>query len=387
MPVLKWVLPRFLVFSLFWLTAVEVCAQDARPADKWWLEGRMHYGFIIPHHENMIHLTAQHLTMVEADLIQAANGRKFWEVQHHYPLKGITLLYSDLGGAPGLGKAVACMPYLNFNLTRGQRLNLYFRFGAGLGYLTRRFDRLDNYKNIAIGSHWNAAIQLMYELRWHVARRFDVSAGFSLLHFSNGAMRVPNLGINIATLNLGLALKLNAQEAVRKTPVDFENLSTTGSLTQRGWPQYDRRWQFSVYAFTGFSELYASGGPKFMAYTLSGVALKPVGKKGKRLVGPGIDLQYDEANIESMIRLGTPMQSNFMALRPGINVTHKLQFSHLSLMTQLGVYLYTAYKTDGYLYDRIALEYCFKKHYNLRLGIKTHMFTADMIEYGLGYTF
>lgn len=380
---------RSVLFLCLLLTMAtgRLAAQTDRFSDRLWLEGRWHYGFIIPHHENMIHLTAQHLSMFQADVLQASNGRKFWEVQHHYPLKGISLLYSDLGGAPCLGKAIACMPYLNFNLTRGERINLFFRFGAGLGYLTRRFDRLENYKNIAIGSHWNAAIQMMYELRWRVFRRMELSAGLSLLHFSNGAMSVPNLGLNLATLNLGLAWKFNGGEVEKRTIADYESLSVTGRLTERGWPKYPRKWQFTVSALTGFSELYAAGGPKFMSYLLAAQALKPVGKKGKRFVGPGLDIQYDEANIESLIRLGTPLKSKAGALRPGVNITHKLQFSHLSLITQIGCYLYTAYKVDGYLYDRIALEYCFKKHYNLRLGIKTHLFTADLIEYGLGYTF
>lgn len=337
------------------------------------LEGKVHYGFIIPHHENMLHLTSQHLTMFEADVVQATNGDRYWEQQHHYPLKGISILYSDLGGAPHLGKVVACLPYIDFNLTRRHRINLYFRFGAGIGYLTRKFDRIDNYKNIAIGSHFNAALQMMYEMRWRVTQRLSINAGVSLTHFSNGAIKTPNLGINLATISAGAAYKITADAVPMQQFIISEVLN--------------RKWEFSVMGMIGFSELYAAYGPKFMAYMVSATALKPVGKRGKRLIGAGLDIFYDEANIEALIRLGTPVEKDVMVLRPGLNFTHKFTFSHLSILMQVGGYLYTRYKGDGYLYDRIALQYRFNKHYNVHLGLKTHLFTADMVEYGIGYTF
>jgi hypothetical protein len=54
---------------------------------------------------------------------------------------------------------------------------------------------------------------------------------------------------------------------------------------------------------------------------------------------------------------------------------------------QLGVYMYTRIKKEGYIYDRLALQYCLKNHYIIHLGLKTHLFYADMIEYGFGYRF
>jgi hypothetical protein len=39
------------------------------------------------------------------------------------------------------------------------------------------------------------------------------------------------------------------------------------------------------------------------------------------------------------------------------------------------------------VFDRLALQYRFGKHYLVHLGLKTHFFTADMIEYGIGYKF
>jgi hypothetical protein len=361
-----------LIFLIFGFVAVQsLTAQDVPFKSKLWMEGKVHYGFVIPHHDYMVHLTSQHLTMFELDLVQATNGKKLWEQLHHYPLKGISLLYSDLGGSDYLGKAIAIIPYINFNLTRGNKVNLFFRFGCGVGYLTKRFDRLENYKNTAIGSHFNAAIQMMYEMRWHATNRLEITAGIGLTHFSNGAIKTPNLGINIATLSAGLAYKMdkNIPERIEQNRPELNK----------------KKWEFNVIGIFGISELYAAYGPKYPAIVLSAFFLKPLSLKRK--MGIGIDIFYDEANIESLARLNDPVKHKYEVIRPGISCIHKIEFSHLSLIMQLGVYAYTRYKIDGYIFDRLALQYCFGKHYLIHLGLKTHLFTADMIEYGIGYKF
>ncbi len=360
-----------LLLSLLYISSA--LAQTTPFKHKLWVEAKLHYGFVIPHHENMVNLAAQHFCMMEADLIQTSNGDKLWEQQHYYPIKGISLLYTDLGGSTYLGKAFAVIPYLDFNLTRKKKLNLFFRFGAGLGYLSKHYTRTGNYKNIAIGSHFNAAIQLMYELRWRATPRLDITAGIGLTHFSNGALKIPNLGINIGSVSAGCAYKIDAVQAPLVHSLKAEAFS--------------RKWEFRVFALFGCSELYAAYGPKFPAYILSGTFLKPIGKMNKRRIGAGFDLFYDEATIESLDRIGQPVKNAVEVLRPGINFTHQFNFSRLSFVLQFGVYPYTKYKGDGYLYDRLALHYRIGKHYLIQLGIKTHLFRADMIEYGIGYKF
>ncbi len=64
---------------------------------------------------------------------------------YNYPFIGLACWYSGLGGTKPLGSAIAVFPYINFPLLRTENFNLYFRTGAGLGYLTRKYDRYDNY--------------------------------------------------------------------------------------------------------------------------------------------------------------------------------------------------------------------------------------------------
>jgi hypothetical protein len=361
----------FIFIILFYYCPLGTRGQSVPFKSKLWIESKVHYGFVMPHHGSMIHLTPQHFTMFELDVLQATDGSQLWEQLHKYPLTGISLLYTDLGGAKYLGKAVGIFPYLDFQLTKGKRINLFFRFGTGLGYLTKPFNRFENYKNIAMGSHFNALIHLMYELRWKPVPRLDITTGISLTHFSNGAIKTPNLGINVPAVNLGIAWKMDKvqPERIRQELPSFNK----------------RKWEFNVIGMFGISELYAAGGPKYTAYIVSASFLKPLSMKRK--IGIGVDIFYDNAVVESLHRVKVEVGNKLEVIRPGLSFTYKLEFSKLAIVMQAGAYVYSKYKGDGYIYDRFALQYRFGDHILIHLAMKTHLFRADMIEYGIGYKF
>ena len=318
----------------------------------------------------MQHLSDSHFPGFEVCIASQTNGKQSWEQLYKYPQKGIGIFYSTLGGSKVLGNVGAVYPYLNFNLTKGKRVNLYFRFACGLGYLTKRFNAENNYKNIAIGSHVNAFLQVMYEMRWSVTSRFTLSAGIGMSHLSNGAFKTPNLGINIPLLNIGISYR-------------FYN--PTINYVKRELPQCNKRWQYTIMGNFGLSEMYPANGQKYTAYALSGYFMKPLGFKRK--IGIGLDLFYDNAVIESLERNDVVVKNKLQAIKPGLSFVYEMNFSHLSLIAQIGSYLYAKDQSDGYIFDRVALRYTIKNHYCFQLGLKTHLSTADMVEVGFGYRF
>ena len=329
-----------------------------------------YYGFVVAHHKSMQHLTNSHFPGFEVCIASQTNGKQLWEYLYRFPQKGIGVFYSPLGGSKMLGNVVAVYPYLNFNLTHGRKINLYFRFACGLGYLTKRFDAATNYKNIAIGSHVNAFLQIMYEMRWSFSKRLMLMAGIEMSHLSNGAFKTPNLGINIPTVNVGLSYKLH------KEPVE---------IIMNEIPAYNKRWQYTVMGHFGVSELYPANGKKYTAYILTGYFMKPLGLKRK--IGAAVDVFYDNAIAEVMRRNDIIIGNKFETIKAGVSFVYEMNFSHLSFVAQIGGYLIAKDKSDGYVFDRVALNYTFKKHYVVQLGLKTHLTTADMVEVGFGYKF
>jgi hypothetical protein len=297
-----------------------------------------------------------------------ATGENKYDQLYRYPGKGISMMYSDLGGSHHLGKMVCVFPWLNYPLAQSKRLAFNFRFGLGLAYISKPFNRTENYKNIAIGSHINAMAQLLFELKWKATPRLSLAAGLSLTHLSNGAFKTPNLGLNMPTISAGVAYKINKIEPV---------------LLKTELPKLSRKWEIDINVWGGASELYGAGGDRYPAFGIMTTFNKPVSMKRK--LSAGFDIYYDKALCELLRREGITAKLPFESMRAGITFGHILTFSRLSFIIQVGAYVYQKEKSDGWVYDRMMLQYLINRHLFVNLTLKTHFAKADLIEWGLGY--
>ena len=245
---------------------------------------KVHYGFVMSHHKSMGHLTTSHFPAFEIDFNKQTYGKKLWQQLYNYPVIGIGYWHSDLGNSTILGNVHAIFPYINFVLKKQSNFTMNFRFGLGFGWLNERFDRFENYKNIAISSHLNGCMNLNYKLEWEFNRMF-FSTGIGLMHLSNCAYKIPNLGINIGTVNLGVSYKIdNSKRKLIKNDLDTVKKSS----------------DFYIIVSYGIKEIYPPCGKKYSEYDISLNYSKILSHKNKILAG--IDLFYDESNIEILKR-------------------------------------------------------------------------------------
>ena len=194
-----------LVF-LFVLINCDLISQPAKPATTHNLtaEIKLQYGLLMSHHLEL-DIFRSHFPAFEISLQKVTYGKYRWEAEYNYPLIGVSLWYSGLGGFPEIGSAIAVYPTINFPLFGDKKQSLNFKLGIGLGYLTNRFDRLKNYQNFAIGSHLNIAASLFFEYRNRISKMLTFTTGLGLTHFSNGTMKTPNYGLNILTASIGIS--------------------------------------------------------------------------------------------------------------------------------------------------------------------------------------
>jgi Lipid A 3-O-deacylase (PagL) len=82
----------------------------------------------------------------------------------------------------------------------------FFIPGFGIVYDTKTF--YDDFRNIFIGSHLNYAIRLESQYHFHLKTNSILIAGLKYMHYSNGAIILPNRGINSISVKLGYAFKL-----------------------------------------------------------------------------------------------------------------------------------------------------------------------------------
>ncbi len=338
------------------------------------VEAKAGYGFLIPHRLEM-EIFNSHFPSFEISISQKTFGAKRWEYMYGYPIVGIAYWYSNLGTSPYLGDAHAVFPYISFPLTPNKSTRLYFRTGVGLGYLTKRFERLENYKNTAIGSHLNAAVSLSLELRIRLATRLTLSGSIALTHFSNGSMKTPNYGINIPSIYTGLAYNMSKP-----------NPYSRSKLLPELYPyEFDGKKWFQVQfgAGLGYKNMDAEVGGSYMVYALYANVLKQISFKSR--LGIGFDVSYDGTDKKMMEINGDQVESFWPVVKTGGNIAWELMISKVSLVFNIGGYFSGAYKTEGGIYEKFAIWYYFNDNVFTSLTLKAHYARADYITLGVGY--
>lgn len=322
-------------------------------------------GFIIAHRPALVPLQEGHVKGFDVSIAVKRDGDKQWERDFLFPETGINISCFDLG-TDRLGTGIALYPYLDFPLSKTGSVHL--RYGMGIGYIEKIFDRDVNYKNAAIGSHWNGVIHL--DLHYEKAVKNDLVFLFAtgLTHFSNGAFQMPNLGINIPHLNLGIKKSFGTM-----TPV-------APSTTEKA----ERKPYTAIMLSGGAKKVYPPYGKQYYVGNLTAARSWPLAKKS--FAGLGADLFFDNSISGRLRDLKNEPTVAADDYRAGLYGTYELRVGALGLMFNMGYYLVNQYKDDGNAYHRIGLRYFYKK---LLIGVnlKTHYARADHFDFGCGFQF
>ncbi len=326
------------------------------------------YGFLAPHGNDMLHLYNGHFPLYSLSVSGKTTGSNEWHRIYNFPEIGIDFLYTDLSYPEVLGQAYALMPHIKFSIWERNSFNLSLKNCLGLGYLTKKYDRTENYKNTAIGTHLNLALNIVLESEITIKDNYIVSAGIGMTHFSNGRTAVPNKGINIPALKLGFAYS-----KPRNLP------STDEVLHQK------RNTELIMVASGGFSADYPTGGPISPRAGLSTLISLPV-SKGLRL-GAGHDFfyYYNKEHLLSHLTGDYQEQQHF---NHGAFFAFQMDFGRTSFLIHKGVYVYDKHDFQrSFFYHRAGFRHKVYRNIILNLTLKTHYFKAQFIEMGIGYNF
>lgn len=361
-------IPEKLLFIAF--AAVPLCSSAQKTNNDFILTPAAHIGFVIAHHGSIQYLVNGHTFATELNFAIPTHGEKKWERIYHYPEIGFTFVYLNLANPKELGNGYSLYPFINFNLTHGQRFRLKFRIAQSLGYLSKKFDRLENHKNTTIGSHFNGFVNLRLNATIQLSSNLRLETGIGLTHFSNGAMDLPNQGINIPTFSLGLGYHFHTQN-IKLTPDTF-------SIPKN-------RTRFIVYANAGLCSIDPPGSRKYPAYVTSFNIERMHGNKNRW--NGGIEFAYNASNVayynsDTIIKLDSDLQN----LQMGIKGGYALGVGKLIIPIEMGIYLYSK-NPIGHYFHRIGLRYQLNEHWIACLTLRTHWANAEFFEWGVGYCF
>ena len=355
---------KYWLLFLFLTLFITGFSQEASPAFS--IKETFHLGSILPHRPEVNEIIEGHSYAYELSFYKSTIGKKAWQQLYNYPKIGISALAINLGNEKELGMGYGIFPFIEIPLNQ-RKINWRMKLGYGLGYIEKPFDRETNYKNIAIGSHFNALIHA--NMLWSVklGDALNISSGISIIHYSNASYSRPNLGINIVSLNAGISYNFGAKNELIINELD----------------QTPHQWNKEMMVGFGIKEIPPVEGPKYFVSSYSFNLIKTRAEKSS--YGVGADLFYNTSLTDLILAEdANARQSSLDNFRLGIVGIYSFNFGKVSLLVEMGGYVFSKYKKNGPVYHRVTSRYKISDKLFINIGLKTHYVVADFFEAGIG---
>ena len=338
------------------------------------------FGQVIKHDEKFTLPLPPISTALDIAVLKQTVGTQDWEQRRHYPIWGVGATWTHYGIDSVYGQAFGVYPFLQCYIIRGKRLEWTLRAGLGIAYATRHYERAPVWDtiNVAIGSHINNLSRFCTDIRYRIDEHWSMQAGLDFEHMSNGAIKQPNLGINMWGGHVGVRYWPAGDRPQR---IDQERLKLRNRIL--------------VQARLGiaFNEMGNTDGPMYHTFLGSLYASKRYRSRNK--VFAGLDYSYHQ-RIYAFLRNNEILSGEEAAhsWRSAVFAGHEWLFGHMGVLVQMGVYIKDAelkqdpyYEKLGYNYYIIRTEHGPLKELCASVLLKTHKSIAELVEFGVGVGF
>ncbi len=314
------------------------------------------------------------------------DGRKYWQQIYGYPVWGIGLykafFFNDYDE---LGNPAAAYMFIDLPLKRWKKWSLDYEMGFGVAFNWNRHDLRENNYYYPIGSYGTVFIDGSLIAKFALGKNFYLSGGITSTHFSNGAIRLPNLGVNMVGVRVELQYVFKERPEFVKTEI----------------PKYAKEWEWIALLApsmrqVGFEYIAENGDTVATTFdygilSFSTTFNRQLSRKIK--FGVGADISYNAAFAADTIMInGEPQKAPFETtdkILIGLYPSFELVLGNLSMIAQPGFYVYQK-DVEGFetptTYQRIGMKYHFWKNLVLGINIRAVNFSkADFIEWNIGY--
>lgn len=327
-------------------------------------------GNVLPHTPDLYHLQG-HPNGVLVSYNFQTHGDKEWQQQYNYPDFGAFVMYQDFNNE-----------FLGHNISVGGHYNFYFlnrhlkfKLAQGIAYASLPYDKETNSKNKAFGSQILANTNLgLYYKKDYLFDRFGIEAGLLFTHYSNGRIKSPNSGIN--TYGLTVGLNYNFDEKKERT-VD----------TALASKKFKEKIKYNAVLRFGVNESPVINSGQHPFYHLGFYADKRLNRKSAIQLGTDLFLTQsfkDYIKFKANAYPENNINPDADYKRIGVFVGHELFINRISLEAQVGYYVYDQFKNEISIYDRLGMKYYVSKKVFTSFTIKTHIFLAEALEFGVG---
>lgn len=329
---------------------------------KWEFGATGYGGFLMAHHPEIQYIVEGHIKGFELQVGQRTDGRKDWHHNFNFPSFGLTLGAANLGSSY-LGNAYSARWFIDLPLNKSRWLGLKMDLGAG--YIEKPFSTFENIHNSAIGSHMNVTLALGLYGRIKLGESFDLKPGIGIQHYSNGALKMPNSGINVAVAQVSL--------------VYHQSRALPERIVKELEPS---KIAYFVGSSFGLKEINPIGGKKYEVLNIYGQGIKRISPKSS--LGAELGMNYNASLEDRMNEIEKGTGETADNYRIMISAIHQLHFDPFGLRFQVGTYIAPKFTEDGPVFFKYHVYYDFKD-WQIFVGLKSHFAKADNGEIGINY--
>jgi hypothetical protein len=302
---------------------------------------------------------------------QQTDSSRYSSIYNH-PIYGVGL-YGSTFGMKEFGNPIALYGFVAIPIKPNfhSRWNFNYRISLGLSSNFRPYSETDNPVNILIGSRQNVYIDLGFQVNYRLSSRFQIGSGFAFHHFSNGATRLPNKGINLIPLTAALTYTPNGHKT------DYHRAYI---------PPHQKDYQIHFNYAWGMKQLNMTDRKLYTKSTLGMYVSQSRGYKWR--LGAGFDVFYSESGKYKYIAEEKSGQiGSLFSTAATVHADHVLQ-ERLAIYMSAGWYL-KRNEFNGEIspyYLRIGTKYQVWRDIFMGVSIKAHAGKADFVEWTTGYS-
>ncbi len=313
------------------------------------------------------------------------NGSKQWEQDYGMPRLGIGTWTARFYDNPILGNPIAIYGIFNAPFIRREKWRWNYEFDCGLTFNWKEFHPFENKQNIAIGSDISSYVELGTYFEYDITPKLSLELGFSFSHFSNGALKLPNLGVNTASPKILIQYRPSEteyhKEVKEKTPVP-------------------KNWEIQLQAYGGIKNVLYYGddtdsitkfkGVYYPHYGFSTLLNKNLNRKSK--IGLGLCFGYNGSANHNVFAVDSVLKKENASLKEGFELSifpsYELMIDRVSVTAQLGYYLHRNEYPGMFprLYQKLGMKYHLTSNFFGAINMKAfNFFRLEYIEWTLGY--
>jgi hypothetical protein len=310
-------------------------------------------------------------------------GKKDWQHLFNFPSYGLSLSRLTTNYHDEMGQPMVLAAFFEAPFKRWEKSSLEYHIAAGIAMGWNKYDSISNNKNMITGAGNTMYIGLGARYHYWMSKQWELTAGVMLTHFSNGAIRRPNRGLNLLSPSIGVRYHLEEKPEFLRREVEKHKTNDELALSVGYGRKTGDRVRYDLFKDPNVNFMYN-------AAAFNAAYMRQYSHRSKS--GLGASLLYDEWLGSEIVQTG---ENEFRSRlgnagdRFSVNLfaAHEFCIDKLSIYAQLGYYIWQATPEKPSRFNqRLGIKYHLQNNLFASISVLAHDFTlADYIEWGIGY--